>query len=271
MELVNSFDLETIEKKMLALDQVECPVIHSFGPGIYIRELRMKAGTFAIGHHQKFEHMNILIRGKIRMLNDNGVKVELSAPMIFLGKPGRKIGYVLEDIVWLNVYATTETDIEILEATFLEKSKTWKENAKRIEKNSIDTEDYKKLIGDMGLTESDVKKQVENENDQISMPYGSFKIAILKSNIEGQGVFATANIYPGEEIAPAKLNGKRTPVGRFINHSITPNAKMEVIGNNIFLVALNKIIGCTGGNLGDEITTNYRENIKMIGGIPCQQ
>ena len=37
----------------------------------------------------------------------------------------------------------------------------------------------------MSLTESDIKKQVENENDQISMPYGSFKIAILKSNIEG--------------------------------------------------------------------------------------
>jgi len=264
-------DIETIEKKMLALNQVECPVIHSFGPGIYIRELRMKAGTFAIGHHQKFEHTNILLKGKIRMLNDNGVKIELSAPMIFIGKPGRKIGYVLEDIVWLNIYATTETDVEILEATFLEKSETWKENAKKTEKKSVDTEDFKKLISYMNLTELDVKKQVENENDQIPMPYGSFKIAISKSNIEGRGVFATANIDPGEEIAPVRLDGKRTPVGRFVNHSITPNAKMEVIGNNIFLVALNKIIGCTGGNLGDEITTNYRENIKMIGGISCQQ
>lgn len=258
---------------MLALEQAECPVIHSFGPGVYIRELRMKAGTLAIGHHQKFEHMNIFIKGKVLMLNDNGSKVELSAPMMFVGKPGRKIGYVLEDVVWLNIYATTETNVEKLEAIYLEKSEAWKENDVKMKKlrRLVDTDDYKKIIGNMGLTESDVRKQTENENDQVQMPYGSYKIAISESSIEGKGVFATANIESDEIIAPAKLNDKRTPVGRYVNHSKTPNAKMVLIGINIFLVALNKIKGCTGGNLGDEITTNYQKNVKLIGGIQCQE
>ena len=270
MELA-TLNIETTEEKMLALEQAECPVVHSFGPGIYIRELRMKAGTLAMGHHQKFEHMNIFIKGKVLMLNDDGSRTELSAPIMFVGKPGRKIGYVLEDVVWLNIYATSETDVETLEATYLEKSKVWEEsNAKAIKlKRLADTEDYKKLINSMGLTESDVRKQTENENDQIPMPYGCFKVSVSKSSIEGRGVFATANILPNEVIAPAKLDGKRTPMGRYINHSKTPNAKMELIGTDIFLTALTEITGCTGGNLGDEITTNYRENVKLIGGILC--
>lgn len=266
-------DLDIVEKEMLTFEQVECPVIHSFGPGIYIREARLKAGSIAIGHHQKFEHMNIFLKGKVIMLNEDGSKIELSAPMMFTGKPGRKVGYIVEDVVWLNIYATTETDIEKLEATYLEKSEGWKENNAKIKKlrRQIDIDDYKKLISEMGLTESDVRKQTENEDDQIPMPYGSFKIAISKSNIEGQGVFATANIYPHEIIAPAKLGDKRTPVGRFTNHSITPNAKMELIGNNIYLVALSEITGCIGGYLGDEITTNYRENIKLVRSLLCHQ
>ena len=130
MELEKKMDLEAIEKRMLSLPQVECPVVHSFGPGLYIRELRMATGTLAMGHEQKFEHINILAQGKILMLNDDGSKTILEAPKTFVGKPGRKVGYVLEDIIWFNVYPTDETDIEKLENMYVEKSDTWEENKK---------------------------------------------------------------------------------------------------------------------------------------------
>ena len=111
--------VDEAEKVMLSLKQEPCPVIHRFGPGVYIREVSIKSGIVAIGHHKNFEHTNIFLKGKVLMLNDDGTKTELQAPMIFTGKPGRKVGLILEDMVWLNVYPTDETDVEKLEAYFL--------------------------------------------------------------------------------------------------------------------------------------------------------
>ncbi len=120
-------NLEEIEGRMLALPQANCPVFHYFAPGLYVRELHMQAGTMAIGHMQKFHHLNILIKGRILMLNPDGSQKELCAPMTFMGAPGRKVGYVLEDIIWQNIYPTEETDIEKLEDFFIERSPTWVE------------------------------------------------------------------------------------------------------------------------------------------------
>jgi hypothetical protein len=108
-------NLEEIEQKMLVLPQADCPIFHYFAPGLYVRELHMQAGTLAIGHKQKFTQLNILIKGRILMLDPNGGQKELIAPMTFMGQPGRKVGYVLEDIIWQNIYPTEETDIEKLE------------------------------------------------------------------------------------------------------------------------------------------------------------
>ena len=114
--------LEAVESKMLDINQVECPVVHRFGPGIYIREVTIPADSFAIGHKQNFEHMNVFLKGRVTMLNEDGSTTELKAPMIFVGQPGRKIGYIHEDMVWLNIYATNETDIEKLEAHYFKKA-----------------------------------------------------------------------------------------------------------------------------------------------------
>jgi len=78
-------------------------------------------------------------------------------------------------------------------------------------------------------------------------------------------------IEPGEILAPARLGDKRTPIGRYTNHSHKPNAKMEFYNGDIYLVATTGISGCQGGRLGDEITTDYRDNIKLLGDKSCQQ
>lgn len=255
--------IEKIEEKMLRFDQAECPIIHTFGPGLYIREVRMPKGALVLGHHQIFEQMNIFLKGKVLMVNDDGSKTELSAPIMFVGKPGRKMGYILEDVTWLNIYSTEERDVETLESTYLQKSETWK-NQQDKTKRLDDNEDYKKILLELNTTEDNVRKQSEEKTDQIPIPYGSFKIGIFESNIEGRGVFATANIDKGELIAPARLNGKRTPVGRYVNHSKKPNAKMIPIHNDIFLVSTDSIIGCKGGQYGEEITTNYKQNVRSL-------
>src|SRR5213079_638452 len=120
-----SSKVDLIEREFLKLPQVDCPVVHRFGPGIYIREVTVPAGSYAIGHAQRFEHMNVFLKGRVTVMNDDGTSTDLVAPMTFIGKPGRKIGYVHEDMVWQNIYATAETDIATLEATYLDKSEGW--------------------------------------------------------------------------------------------------------------------------------------------------
>ena len=262
-----------LESKMLQFEQADCPVVHKFGPGIYIREVRMPAGALAIGHYQKFSHLNLFLEGRITMLNNNGTRVEKIAPMTFVGEPGRKIGYIHENVVWLNIYATDETDIETLEATYLDKSKVWLDHEKKVTsiQKLIDVEDYKKILLEHNLTEEQARKETENESDQIQMPHGSYKFLVSKSNIEGRGVFASAEIKPLEIIGPVKILDKRTPLGRFTNHSSDPNARMVKFNDYIGLVATKVIKGCSGGFPGEEITTDYRNNLRLVGREPCQQ
>ncbi len=38
--------LDIVESEMMKQEQVECSVVHSFGPGVYRREVKIPAGTF---------------------------------------------------------------------------------------------------------------------------------------------------------------------------------------------------------------------------------
>lgn len=266
---------EAAEAKMLDFPQVECAVSHHFGAGIYIREVRIPAGTFSIGHHQNLEHMNHMVKGRVIMLNEDGTTSELVAPKTFTAKPGRKIGYIVEDMVWRNIYPTNETDIDTLEETYLTKSETWKENNNskaNIEYLSRheDREDYKKMLIDVGVSHEIALSQSENESDQIPLPSGSYKIKVSNSNIQGKGVLAASKIKKDEVIAPARINGKRTPAGRFTNHALNPNARMIMLDNgDINLVATKEIKGCYGGKNGDEITIDYRQAVVLTRGELC--
>lgn len=249
-----ALDLPSMEKMMLDLPQEPAPVIHRFAPGIYIREVFLPGGTFAIGHEQTTEHLNVMLKGKVHMADGT----TLTAPMIFVGKPGRKAGFIEEDTVWLNIYSTDETDVEKLEATYLRKSEVFKAHAQPMDTTEA-RDDFAVMLDDLGVSADLVQFQSENESDQIPMPHGAYTFQIGPSPIQGRGVFATAELEPGEVVGVANLNGKRTPLGRFTNHSGTPNAVMEKNGQSIYLVACKQISGQCGGQLGDEITVDYRQ------------
>lgn len=270
-KLAASKSVEQLEADWLEMPQADAPVVHRFGPGIYIREVTIPAGVLAIGHAQRFEHMNVMLKGRVTMLNDNGSTTELVAPMVFVGKPGRKIGYVHEEMVWQNIYSTTETDIETLEATFLEKSDTWLQDQKlrtsvSALQRDVDRADYVTMLAEVGIPHEVARAQSENEADQRPMPMGSYAMMVADSQIEGKGVFATGTIAAGTVIAPARIGGMRTPAGRFTNHSATPNAAMVQRPNgDIDLVATRHIAGCTGGQPGEEITIDYRQALRLSG------
>ncbi len=271
--------LDKPEQTLLQFPQVKCSVVHHFGPGVCIREVFMPAGTLAIGHKQKFDHLNIMLRGAVMIVKDDGGTQVLTAPMIFTGKAGRKIGYILEDMVWQNVYATELTDPDAVEAFFVEKSEEWLQDQQAklaVEKlNRVeDREDYFKLLDECGIPHELAKQQSENEYDQKWVDSQITRVA--ESPIEGKGLFLTSPLKSGDIICAARIDGYRTQGGRFTNHSKTPNAEMVKLPNgDIDLVALVDIEGCKGGDMGTEITIDYRQALALSGiefkELTCQQ
>jgi hypothetical protein len=140
IQRLEPIDVEAVEAFMLSLPaeaKQDIPVSHHFGPGVYIREITIPAGTMALGHEQRFDHLNILLTGAVAMYEEAGVKV-LRAPMIFVGKPGRKLGMVIEQCTWLNVFATDETDVSKLEQMIAEKSDTFRAYEQSLESKGIE-------------------------------------------------------------------------------------------------------------------------------------
>jgi hypothetical protein len=265
---ITETDVQILEEGMLQLPQAECSVVHKFGPGIYIREVTIPADTFSIGHRQTTAHMNIMLTGRVTMIREDGRREELMAPQTFVCGPGRKIGYIHETMIWQNVYATTETDVAKLEAMFIDKSPTW-QTAQRDRQlllscaSTLDQEDYYAAIAELGFDHATVRAQSENPDDQIPFPYGGYPVQVAPSPIEGSGLFATSNIDAHQVIAPARIDGMRTPAGRYANHSTQPNAVMvQSESGDVYLMSSRPIAGCKGGDLGEEITICYRQAVR---------
>ncbi len=263
---------DVIEADAITLPQGEAPVIHHFGPGIYIREVHLPKGGLVVGHHHKAPHLNIMLQGVICLIDDAGGLLFLRAPHIFTSPPGRKTAYVLEDCVWQNVIATEERDIDALEASMFDKSAVWQANAavqaqvEHLQRES-DRADFLAFCDAAGFSPDMVRAMSLDDRDQMPMPDGaSPKFTVRASNIEGRGVFVSAPVLAGEVIAPARLNGKRTPAGRYTNHSPHPNARFDLLPNgDIVLVALRRIAGCVGGSQGEEVTVDYRQALSLSG------
>jgi len=89
-----------------------------------------------------------------------------------------------------------------------------------------------------------------------------------KSNIEGQGIFASQQIKKGNIIGHAydvigEVNGKYiageiTILGLIHNHSFNPNAKPEMYNDKIYFEALKDI------NEDTEITCDYNDYNNII-------
>lgn len=249
--------------------QAYAPVIHHLFPGLYIREAYYNAGTLVVGHEHVSEHLNILLKGKIIVTDSDGNPQLLEAPYMFTAKAGRKAGYVVEDVIWQNIYATEERDIGVLERTLFKQSDSWIKKQKQDFQESYasheeDRQDYIKAIQEAGWTQEDVEKVVAYSEDKIPFPNGSYGVTFDKSPIHGAGMFASAPFSPDMIVAPARVDGKRTPAGYLVNHAKDPNCKAEILPNgDMVLVAIKPIRGMLGGLNGDEITLDYRQVLSI--------
>ena len=94
---------------------IEVPVVHHFAPGVYMRQMDAKAGTFIVSKMHRTEHMNILLKGSLTVATEDGIQL-MTAPCVLKSMPGTKrIGYFHEDSSWITVHPTEETDLEKIE------------------------------------------------------------------------------------------------------------------------------------------------------------
>jgi hypothetical protein len=108
--------LERLESFVGTLDQVAMPLTHHFSRGVYGRELLIPKGTCIVGRIHKYSQINVLLRGDISVLTEDGIK-RMQAPAIITSPAGTKrAGYAHEDTVWVTFCGTDTTDPEVLEA-----------------------------------------------------------------------------------------------------------------------------------------------------------
>lgn len=100
---------------MKEFPQVECPVVHRFTPGCYLREITMPKDSYVIGKIHATEHFNIVLKGEVTVITVEGQE-RFKAPCTFVSKAGvQKIVYMHEECVWQTVHVTDKTDLAEIE------------------------------------------------------------------------------------------------------------------------------------------------------------
>lgn len=98
------------------LEPADFPVIHHFAPNVYLRQMDAKAGTFCVSKMHRTEHLNILLKGALTIITEDGLQY-FEAPQIMKSMPGTmRIGYFHEDTSWVTVHPTSHTDLEAIES-----------------------------------------------------------------------------------------------------------------------------------------------------------
>lgn len=103
-------------------DSELCPLKHSFADGVYVREIFIPKGTLIVGKIHKHSHPNFLMKGKVSVLTEEGVK-HLEAPLSMVSPSGTKrVVYAHEDTVWITTHVTKKKNLEKIEKEIIAKN-----------------------------------------------------------------------------------------------------------------------------------------------------
>ena len=256
--------VKALEAELLKMPQADIVTEHTFLPGVYERKITIPPWTVLTGAAHKTDYHVRLEKGTIAVNTDDGVKT-FTAPFDFSAKAGmQRAGRVFEEeVVWVDVYDNPDncTNLAVLEDSLyvvpdcgLADSRTEEQKSKI---------DFGVFLHQIGMTQNEMDKIVHIESDLMDMPKGVC-VELRDSPIHGKGLFATRDFEVGEVVCPGRLDGKRTPGGRFINHSSNCNIKPEKQGNDIYAIAVRKI------NASDELLVDYRASMRVNFGLALQ-
>lgn len=262
-EIVSSNQIGRMQAALLQMPQADIVTTHAFYPGKYERTIVIPPWTVLSGAEHRTPYDVRLVKGTIAVNTDEGIKV-LSAPFEFRAPAGaQRVGRVFEEeVIWVDIYENPDdcTDIPTLEARLYVIPECGLGENRVAAQIEQDRSDYGCFLTQLGITQEALDCIVTNESDLIGMPSG-FDVEVRPSRLHGKGLFALRDFTAGEYICPGRIDGHRTPAGRFINHSVTPNTNSVKYGDDIGAVALRNIIK------NEEILICYRVAVQVNFGI----
>lgn len=119
-------------------------------------------------------------------------------------------------------------------------------------------DNFHEVIETMGLTKMDLENAEKRMPPPLpKLPNEEYRIG--NSKIDRTGVMSLGNFLPQDKIATLNIKGDWTEIGRFANHSPSPNMVSFKNGDTLVAFASRSI------NPGDELTLDYlqvRESLK---------
>lgn len=102
-------------------DNPACPLKHSFGGGIYMREIDIPAGTLLTGKIHRHDHPNVLTKGEVIVVTEHGGREHLVAPCAMISAAGTKRAvYAVTDVHWITFHNVgKERDLDAIEAMII--------------------------------------------------------------------------------------------------------------------------------------------------------
>lgn len=253
-----------LQTELLKLPQANIVTEHIFLPNVYERKITIPAWVVLTGAEHKTPYRVRLEKGTIAVNTDDGIKV-LTAPCEFNAPAGvQRAGRVFQDaVIWVDIYDNPDncTDVSVLEnRLYVVPDCGLGDSRTDIQKARLD---YGVFLHQLGMTQPEIDSIVHIESDLMDMPEG-VDLELRDSLIHGKGLFALRDFEIGEMVCPGRLNGKRTPGGRYINHSFNSNIKPEKVGADIYAIATRKI------NANDELLVDYRASMRVNFGLVLQ-
>jgi len=93
---------------------------HHFAPGLYAREMRIRAGAVITSKIHKHIGLSILSKGAMSLYMEDGTVQRVTAGFHIVAPAGtRRVALVEEDAVWTCMHPTELTDLDLIEQHFV--------------------------------------------------------------------------------------------------------------------------------------------------------
>jgi hypothetical protein len=113
--------IKRLQDALADLPQVDCPLKHYFGGGMYMRKCTIPAGSVVVGKMHRHAHPVLLVKGEATINTDRGME-RIRAPHEWISQPGAKRAlYAHTECEFVTIHLDTDglQDPEALEAEII--------------------------------------------------------------------------------------------------------------------------------------------------------
>lgn len=123
-KFVTNSRIDELEREMVRYPLIDCPLTHTFTPGMYGRQIFMPAGSIVTSKIHRTEHQYVVLSGRCAVWIEGEGWKEVVGPCSGITKPGtRRVLVMFEDTVWMTFHPTEHTDLDMIESDIIQEHK----------------------------------------------------------------------------------------------------------------------------------------------------